>query len=197
MPIYSADQLAKLWNVTVRYINRLVKERGMPRTGRGKYDANECTHWYLDFIKKGADDEHRDLMRREELREARNENELHEINLAKKRGEVVRIDDVEYILTPAFSSIRSNFLGFKKRAVQETGNKELEPLLDTIINDSLNELSNIPDLLRSLAPTPPSSAPANVRDPAAPAKAQSKRVGRSASRTKRRISRRSVGHRKG
>ena len=45
--VVSAQDLADLFNLTVRRINMLAKEDGLPKLERGKFNLRKCTKWFL------------------------------------------------------------------------------------------------------------------------------------------------------
>lgn len=49
------EQISSFLNVTPRWINRMVKEEGMPKLARGEYDAKACIHWYIQKLKDQAE----------------------------------------------------------------------------------------------------------------------------------------------
>ncbi len=53
MALVTVGALAKIMKLSPRRIQQLVDE-GMPRHGRGKYDAELCLTWYVDFLKESS-----------------------------------------------------------------------------------------------------------------------------------------------
>ncbi len=52
----TAEQVAHILNITPRWIQRLVKENGMPRELHGQYDLVKVVRWYIDFLRKQIDE---------------------------------------------------------------------------------------------------------------------------------------------
>ena len=53
MALVTVGKLAKIMKLSPRRIQQLVDE-GMPRDARGKYDAEVCLTWYVDFLKESS-----------------------------------------------------------------------------------------------------------------------------------------------
>lgn len=50
------NRLAKILKLTPRRVQQLVEE-GMPKGARGKYDAEECFTWYVEYLKASSADD--------------------------------------------------------------------------------------------------------------------------------------------
>lgn len=53
MALVGVKQLSKIMKLTPRRIQQLVGE-GLPKSERGKYNAETCLAWYIDYLKKEA-----------------------------------------------------------------------------------------------------------------------------------------------
>jgi phage terminase Nu1 subunit (DNA packaging protein) len=106
------DQLAYLLNLTPRWINRLVKEQGMPRVAPGHYDLVECVQWYIEFIRrqsKGSDQP--ESFNQERAALTRANRRLRELDLAKKRGELLEVSLVRQAVGDLVHAAKAHLLG--------------------------------------------------------------------------------------
>jgi phage terminase Nu1 subunit (DNA packaging protein) len=196
MPIVTRSQLAELANVTDRQINLWVKKDDMPVEGRGAYDAVKCIHWLLrkkdeqiEFFRRGGETESSARIRL--LRANAN---LREIELARIRVEVILIDDAIRSIADVMKAMQTRLLAIPKRSapqlvgIEEPG--EIESFLTVEIHQALNELSRVPDSIRSAAKVPRAGDPQDAPPIEAPAKAHRRRLGRRKSHPKPRGKRR-------
>src|SRR5580658_2689107 len=93
-----------MMNVTPRRVQVLASEFGMPRAGKGLYDAGKCLLWYIRYLQDALDkkavptgDGTYSGMKDERARSLRADAELKEIELAEKRGTLVRIETVKKV----------------------------------------------------------------------------------------------------
>ena len=91
--ILNADEVAELLSVNVRTIQRWVKEDGFPKIGRNQYGLKQSVHWYVAYAKATTS---KNLDARKELILVQTENQKLEI--AKKRGELIAIEEVQHVL---------------------------------------------------------------------------------------------------
>lgn len=144
--IVTLPQIAELFGVTERWINRLAKEKDFPKVARGKYDLLACVRWYIAYLTKQADDARRGggSLQHSEERKSKYQADMLELKLARLRREVVDISSVIGILEPVLYAVRSIILGIPKHAARELGNPEIESYLDAFVRRSLDEIASLP-----------------------------------------------------
>jgi len=150
--IVTLSQVAELFGVTERWINRLTKEKDFPKVARGKYDLLSCVRWYIAYLTRQIDDARRggDSMQRSEERKATAQASMLELKLARARGEVVEIRTVISVFEPIIVSVRSILLGIPKHAARELANPEIESYLDAFVRRALDEISTVPQRIDDL-----------------------------------------------
>ncbi len=92
-----SDVLAELLLVNRRTIQRFATENDMPRESKNRFHTVSCVRWYIEHIsaKSGSSDksiieERRLLIRTQRLR--------HELEIARRRGELIDADSVGQVL---------------------------------------------------------------------------------------------------
>jgi phage terminase Nu1 subunit (DNA packaging protein) len=150
--------LASFWNITPRRVQQLVAEEKMPTEGRGRYDLLKCTAWYIRFLQKkletrspnpalngvdGAD------MAAERLRVLQADRALKEMELARRRGEVVEVDIAAAMWEKAVEKMRARMLASVSAGAVKwaagTSRAEAHRLLVGIVHDALGEVAAIGD----------------------------------------------------
>lgn len=155
MAIVNAEKLGELLRLTKQRIYQLVKV-GMPKTGRGQFDAAKCTLWYVHFLQDALNrktpqnnsEENKDL-RKEKTLLIRVQRELAELQLAEKRRQLISVLDSAAIWEDAIIRTRARLLAVKnKHAGQLVGLKsikEAQAKLDVIIVEALQEMVAVGD----------------------------------------------------
>ena len=156
----TVGEIAELFGVTVKWINRLVTEKGWPRKARGTYDLLQVIPWMVRDLKrqieeaKAGDESMADAMKREQMAKA----DLLEIKLARSRGEVINVSDATNIMRDLVAQTKSTFLAQPRklapRLVMKESPNEVEAILEQEIHGALSELAQLPDTLRSLTELP-------------------------------------------
>ena len=194
----TVSEVARLFRVTERWINRLSKEQGFPKKAKGKYELEACVHWFIDHIRqetKGSKRSTESLLKAEE-RKAIAQADLLEINLAERRDELVPVHEIVASVEPLLTEIHQVLLGLPKKAAREYGNRDLEPFLDAFIRKLLVEISQLGSKIWGERSSAAPSGPEPEVDSPPAAAAKGKRVGRSVPKDKPRSKRRKrkVGH---
>jgi phage terminase Nu1 subunit (DNA packaging protein) len=104
--LLDVKQVAALFDVSTRWVQRLVDEHGMPREERGQYDAVTVVRWYIRFLKKEASES--DLHQRTRLQRANAD--LRELDLAKRRGEMVELEAIRNAVFDLILASKARFL---------------------------------------------------------------------------------------
>lgn len=183
--IRSLNEIALLFKKEPRWINRLSKEKGLPKDARGAYDLIKVIHWLVDEHEK-------------ELKEARRGGEtegqarkrlyaaqasMKELELTRIHGKLIHIDDVLKILVVALKALRDKILSLPKRAAPQIialqNIAEIEELLETLINELLDDLSTLPDKLKRAGKLFASNPAGSISDTQATTKINGEPMGRS------------------
>ncbi len=156
--IVSRASLANLQGVSPPTVDAWVRQ-GCPvvaRGGRGKewkFDNSEVTSWRID--RKVAEATGAERADEEELRRRKlaAETELAELELAKARGDVVGVAQIERNLSSLFAEIRTNVRNIPDRVVSSligmTSEREFKEILLREIDLVLSALSESDVIIES------------------------------------------------
>jgi phage terminase Nu1 subunit (DNA packaging protein) len=144
--IIGIKQVAAALNLTASRVQQLVQE-GLPKKLRGKYDKDECTGWYIRYLqalveKKAIVDEGGRIFaseREERLRQIRADADLTEIKLARQRGQLVLIDDVEKEISDLVLTTKARVLAVAPRLAPELVGETSRVMVQAKIEKSLKE----------------------------------------------------------
>lgn len=166
--IVDRTELAKFLNVDPDYVSVLVRE-GMPKVHHGRYELVRCLSWYVKHLqeslkKRGlrvpGDVNERDA----KLRILKAQADMRELELARERGELVAIPDIEKRWTDIVTTTRARLLAVADRVtpriVGEGDRSKIQKQIDSEIREALIAIANsgrtgLPDEGR----TPPASHP--------------------------------------
>lgn len=152
MPTIKIDQVAGLLNLTPARVHQLVKE-GLPKEKRGEYDGVKCLIWYVRYLQQqlarlspnvdlaGGEV---DTERKERTRLLRADAELRELELARERGEVMALVDMEKIMTDLIVMTKARILSVSNRiAPQLVGETRasIEAKIDRALKEALTVLA--------------------------------------------------------
>lgn len=169
-------EIAHLLKKEPRWITKLAKDEGLPRSERGVYNLIKVIHWLIDRYERQVRDARiggeTESMARKRLWQA--QANLKEIELAQQRKEVVNLEDVVRILQPMLKALREKIYGRSRKIapqLQGATPTEIEAILLKYDTEALNELANIPKLFGSAGAALDGHDPSIVQRPSAAAKA--------------------------
>jgi phage terminase Nu1 subunit (DNA packaging protein) len=144
--IIGIKQVASVLNLTASRIQQLVQE-GLPKKLRGKYDQDECTGWYIRYLqalveKKAIVDEGGQIFkseREERLRLLTADADLRELDLARKRGQLVSIEDVEHEMTDLILVTKARILAVGARVAPELVGENSRVMIQAVIEKAHKE----------------------------------------------------------
>lgn len=114
-PTYPVSTIAKLLLLTPRRVQQLASEGHLPKTGRGKYELAPTVQAYIRYLQDrtpgnatqpGAED-----LGLHRVRKAKADADLAEMEVAKRRNELVPIEDSARVWQGIASEIRAKMLG--------------------------------------------------------------------------------------
>src|SRR6202042_3669057 len=120
MASVSAVVLAGLFELTPSRIHQLVKE-GMPKLARAKFDLLSCIRWYIRFLQKKVEQKAVDVdgvltgVNDQRVRGLKADAELKEMELALRRTQLVRIEDVRTIWADIAMMAKARILSIPPR----------------------------------------------------------------------------------
>jgi len=152
MPTVDVTKVASFLNLDERRIHQLVKEEGMPRESRGHYDPIKCAHWYIRYLQRALEKKAVPTLdggyigeREERVRLLRADADLREIELAKERGLLVALHDVEAAVTDLVLTTKARIMAIPPRLapelVGETSRIMIQAKLEKVCKESLAYLA--------------------------------------------------------
>ena len=144
--IIRIKQVAAVLNLTPSRIQQLVQE-GLPKKLRGKYDQDECTGWYIRYLqalveRKAIVDEGGQIFateKAERLRQIRADADLTEIKLARERGQLVRVDEVEKEMSDLVLTTKARVLAVAPRVAPDLVGENSRVMIQARIEKALKE----------------------------------------------------------
>ncbi len=125
MPTVDVMRIASALNLEKRRVQQLVAE-GMPRAARGQYDPVKCMLWYIRYLQAALEKKSVPTAdggyageREERVRLLRADADLREIELAKQRGLLVALHDVEAELTDLVLTTKARIMAIPPRLAPE------------------------------------------------------------------------------
>ncbi|WP_157273045.1 hypothetical protein [Paenibacillus daejeonensis] len=106
----STAELAAIIGKTPRWINQLTGDGILKRVGRGKYILSEAVQAYIDHASGGREEDTRPRLRDEQAELTRIRKEDAMLDLAVKRGELHRAEDVRATVTDMLLNFRARML---------------------------------------------------------------------------------------
>lgn len=151
MAFVDVGRVAQALNLDERRIQQLVKE-GMPREKRGQYDAVKCMLWYIRYLQAALEKKSVPLAdggyageREERVRLLRADADMREIELAKERGQLVALPDVESTLTDLVLTTKARVMAIAPRLapelVGETSRVMIQAKLEKAHKEALSYLA--------------------------------------------------------
>lgn len=150
MKLYDKNAVAKFLNMTPKNVQRLT-EKGILQTKQGGlYSLVEATHAYIKYL-KDRNPESIDLNEeRAKLTKAKRLNE--ELDLAVKKGELHRAEDIEKIMSATLINFKSRLSAIPAEEAEKlatmTDKAKIFLYLNGKIKEALTELSNFEEMFK-------------------------------------------------
>lgn len=151
MATVDVKKVASALNLDERRVQQLVKE-GMPREARGQYDPVKCMLWYIRYLQQALEKKAVPTLdggfvgeREERVRLLRADADLREMELARERGLVVALPDIEATLTDLVLTTKARIMAIAPRLapelVGETSRVMIQAKLEKACKESLAYLA--------------------------------------------------------
>lgn len=132
-------------NISPRRVQQLHAE-GLPREGRGRYNIGECMAWFIRYLQRkleekavpNEDGEYIGVTR-ERARLLSAEAALKEIELARERGQLVAIRDVEHEFIELVQTTKARIMAVGPRLAAEITGNDTRDEVQRKIEASLRE----------------------------------------------------------
>ena len=150
--VCNAIALAEFFGLTKQRVHQLVAE-GLPRELRGKYDLDKAARWYIRYlqaaIEKRAipmDGDELVSEQKERVRKLRLDADLKEIELARERGQLVAVEDVEKELSDLVLTTKARIMAVAPRLAPEllgeTSRVMAQAKVEKALKDALAQLAS-------------------------------------------------------
>ena len=119
----SAKELAEAIARDERTVRHLVHTAVLPRLKRGVYDLKACSRAFVEYLDRQAEEVVPTLARdpryrKERIGLVRIHRERSELELALRKGELHRADDVEAVMNDVLTGIKMRFLAIPSRVAR-------------------------------------------------------------------------------
>lgn len=156
MKLYDKNAVAKFLDMTPKNVQRLT-EKGILQTRQGGlYSLVEANHAYIKYLREKNPENEKNIDLNEErakLTKAKRLNE--ELDLAVKRGELHRAEDVEKIMSATLINFKSRLSAIPAeeadKLAQMSDRAKIFVYLNGKIKEALTELSNFEEVFKEEA----------------------------------------------
>lgn len=160
MATVDVKRLAEMMNITPRRVQQMAQNEGLPRAGKGKYDAGKCLLWYVRYLQNALEkkslpvgDGKYSALGDEKARSIRADAELKEMELAAKRKELVRVSDVAKIVVEIVTMTKARIMALPPRIAADTTGEQSRTMVQAKVEKSLTDaLNHLADDGRSYTP---------------------------------------------
>jgi phage terminase Nu1 subunit (DNA packaging protein) len=160
MATVDVKQLAEMMNVTPRRVQQMAATEGLPKAGKGRYDAGKCLLWYIRYLQAALEkksvpvgDGKYSSMGDEKARSIRADAELKEMELAHKRKELVRVADVAKTITDIVTMTKARIMALPPRIAADTTGEQSRTMVQAKVEKALvDALNHLADDGRSYSP---------------------------------------------
>jgi phage terminase Nu1 subunit (DNA packaging protein) len=148
---YPVQAIAQMLKLTERRVQQLVKDGILPRPDQGNYDAINCIHAYIDYLRKLVAGGGELSLTDERTRLTKYQADLAERELKKSDGDLLDTRKAMKLWGEIIMVTKQRLLGLSSRLAPVVATTqslpEIKERIDGAIYEVLNELSN-PDLGR-------------------------------------------------
>lgn len=140
--LIKTSELADLLGVTERRIQQLAKDGTIPRSGRGLFDLKSAVKTYCAFLRDSAQGKTGDKeLKAEKLRLTKAQADKADLEVSKRRGELVAISDVQQAWNTIAVELRAAMLAIPSRvASQASLPNDTTSIIDSEIRAALESL---------------------------------------------------------
>ena len=146
MKLYTVKVVAKYLNMTERNVRILRDKNIITESAPGLFDLARVIPQYIEYIRKGGTEEETTdyNVERAKLVKAKRENE--ELELALKRKELHRTEDIEQVMTDTLIRFKTRLLAvpakFSPILAKKTNQTEIFEIIKSATDEALEELAD-------------------------------------------------------
>jgi phage terminase Nu1 subunit (DNA packaging protein) len=152
MALTNAKMLGGVFELTESRIHQLVK-LGMPKQARSKFDLMQCIRWYIRYLQKKVEqkaidggDGNPQGANDQRIRGMKADADLKEMDLALRKGQLVKIEDVRAVWAEITLMAKARILSVPPRLAGEVMGQNsrvmIQALMEKALKDALNQLAD-------------------------------------------------------
>ena len=132
----TAEQLAKIMNLSVEAVYRYARELGMPRAGKGQYPMLECLQWAFEYYRSQIKGEAAVVDERQKLVKAQRVHQ--EITTQKLRNELLDAELVQSAIAQMASTYATQLDSLAARLSAKVANLDDPVVINNVIKSECN-----------------------------------------------------------
>ena len=146
MKLYTVKVVAKYLDMTERNVRILLDKNIITESAPGLFDLARVIPQYIEYIRKGGTEEETTdyNVERAKLVKAKRENE--ELELALKRKELHRTEDIEQVMTDTLIRFKTRLLAVPAKVspilAKKTNQTEIFEIIKSATDEALEELAD-------------------------------------------------------
>lgn len=151
MTTVGVERVAQALNLTERRVQQLAKE-GLPKEHRGQYDPIKCMYWYIRYLQTALERKSVPTLdgryageNDQRVRLLSAEANLKELALAKKRGDLILIAEVDKMVIELLLITKARIMAVASRVapelVGETSRVMIQARIEKAIREALAHLA--------------------------------------------------------
>lgn len=153
MKLYDKNAVAKFLNMTPKNVQRLTEKGILQAKQGGLYSLIESNHAYIKYLREKSPESEENINFNEERAKLTRTKRLNEeLDLAVKKGELHRSEDVQRIMSATLINFKSRLSAIPAEEAEKlatmTDKAKIFLYLNGKIKEALNELSNFEEMFK-------------------------------------------------
>lgn len=146
MKLYTVKVVASWLDMTERNVRELAKKNIIPQYRPGLFKLKDTVHAYIAFLRDKTPNRDENLdYTTERAKMVRTKREAAELDLAERKRELHRSEDVELVMTDMLIRFRTKLMSIPAKQSpileEKKDQKEIFKILKSAIDEALDELS--------------------------------------------------------
>lgn len=133
----STSELAVIVGKTSSWIRQLTRDKALIQVGRGKYLLADAVQAYIDHAAGGKEVDNRPNLRDEQAELTRIKKEDAMLDLAVKRGELHRAEDVRAVVTDMLLNFRSRMMALPTKIGPKVAYLKEIPAINAVLEEEI------------------------------------------------------------
>ncbi|MFC4102923.1 hypothetical protein [Paenibacillus xanthanilyticus] len=133
----STSELAAVLGKTSSWVRQLTRDKVLVQVGRGKYRLADAVQAYVEHVSGGQIEDDRPRLRDEQAELTRIKKEDAMLDLAVKRGELHRAEDVRLVMTDMLLNFRSRMMSLPVKIAPRVAYLKEVPAIREVLEDEI------------------------------------------------------------